>query len=333
MSAFLRRLGVTITSIVGTIVLFDYFVLRTFFSHPGAEDSTHSYLAGLRGLDGGRKGWGKVHVWSGSNTLREPENAGIFRSQCGQDKMLVEEIYRSNPRNRFFIDLASNDPVYLSNSFALETHFNWKGICIEANPVHYIGLSKRKCTAVSAVVNDKVDEEVIFNFQPDLKPEELNPSFPAHLFGGIASKITDNINVASANVTFRTTTLEAILNRFKAPKVIDYLSLDVEGAETQVMSVFPFHKYQIMVITVERPKIELHNHLVKNGYWFVKIMSFWGEALYVHRNLPNLAAVMATRSDEISSKRDDGNHRPMEEWWDYRNRYIYDPKWAPTTGR
>ncbi len=261
--------------------------------------------------------------------MHKPESEVVFRSQCGQDKLLVEEIYRSSPRDRYFIDLASNDPVYLSNSFALETHYGWRGICIEANPVHYIGLSKRKCTAVSAVVNDKVDEEVVFNFEPDF-PGELNPNFPAHLFGGIASKTTDNVNVANNNVTLRTTTLEAILTRFKAPKVIDYLSLDVEGAETQVMSVFPFHKYHIMVITVERPKPELHQHLVNNGYWFVKIMSFWGEALYVHRSLPNWSEVMATRTDVINSKRDDGNHRPMEEWWDHRNKYVYEPKWVNT---
>ena len=271
-----------------------------------------------------------MHIWSGSSVLHQPENEGVFRSQCGQDKLLVEEIFSASPRNRYFIDLASNDPVYLSNSFALETHYGWKGICIEANPVHYIGLSKRKCIAVSAVVNDKVDEEVVFNFQPDLKPDEVSPNFPPHLFGGIASKKTDNINVASNNVTFHTVTLEAILDRFKAPKVIDYLSLDVEGAETQVMSVFPFHKYQITVITVERPKPELHAHLINNGYWFVKIMSFWGEALYVHERLPNLANVMATRNDVISSKRDDGNHKTMEEWWDYRNKYVYEPKWVPT---
>ena len=158
------------------------------------------------------------------------------------------------------------------------------------------------------MVNDKIDEEVVFNFQPDVNKEDINPDFPPHLFGGIASKTTDNINVASNNVTFRTTTLAAILDRFKAPKVIDYLSLDVEGAETQVISVFPFDVYHIKVISVERPKPELHNMLIHQGYWFVMIMSFWGEALYVHRSLPNLLTVMNKHRNNTARKnRNDGN--------------------------
>ena len=161
-----------------------------------------------------------------------------------------------------------------------------------------------------SVVNDQIDGEVVFNFQPDVAKEDINPDFPLHLFGGIASKTTDNVNVASNNVTFRTTTLAAILDRFKAPTVIDYLSLDVEGGETQVMSVFPFDVYQIKVISAERPKPALHNILVKNGYWFVMIMSFWGEALYVHRTLPNLSIVMnkfRNNTARSSKDRNDGN--------------------------
>ena len=108
----------------------------------------------LRGGEG-RKGWGKLHVWSGSATLpvRSPGEEIVWRSQCGQDKLLIQDIFNDNPRNHYFIDLASNDPVYLSNSYVLETEYGWKGICIEANPVHYIGLSKRKCIAVSAGIH------------------------------------------------------------------------------------------------------------------------------------------------------------------------------------
>ena len=117
------------------------------------EYSPHTFL-NLRGGEGTeRKGWGKVHVWSGSATLpavRSPSDEIVWRSQCGQDKLLVQEIFNDDPRNHYFIDLASNDPVHLSNSYVLETEYGWKGICIEANPVHYIGLSKRKCIAVSA---------------------------------------------------------------------------------------------------------------------------------------------------------------------------------------
>jgi len=217
MASLVRRLALWTTSAVGCITIFDLVVLRPFFGFHGDEGSP---LAKLRGMDG--KGWKKVHVWSGSAQLPTADtsntNATIpWQSQCGQDKLLVQEIFADKPTNRFFIDLASNDAVYLSNSYALETAFDWKGICIEANPAHYLGLAKRKCTVVAAVVNDKVDEEVVFNFQPDVKQEDVNPDFPPHLFGGIASRTTDNLNVARNHVKFRTTTLGAVLDHFHAP--------------------------------------------------------------------------------------------------------------------
>ena len=28
------------------------------------------------------------------------------------------------------------------------------------------------------------------------------------------------------------------------------------------------------------------------GYWFVKTLSYWGEAVYIHNTLPNLREVM-----------------------------------------
>ena len=40
--------------------------------------------------------------------------------------------------------------------------------------------------------------------------------------------------------------LQEILKKAKAPKIIDYLSLDVEGAELEVLKNFPFKKYKFL---------------------------------------------------------------------------------------
>jgi hypothetical protein len=60
--------------------------------------------------------------------------------------------------------------------------------------------------------------------------------------------------------------LEAILEMFDTPKVTDYLSLDVEGAEDYIMKDFPLDKYQFLCLTVERPKGVLKALLDKHGY-------------------------------------------------------------------
>jgi hypothetical protein len=49
----------------------------------------------------------------------------------------------------------------------------------------------------------------------------------------------------------RTTTLGALLDKYRAPSVIDYLSLDVEGHEYSILSTFPYDKYKFRTLTVE----------------------------------------------------------------------------------
>jgi len=79
-----------------------------------------------------------------------------------------------------------------------------------------------------------------------------------------------------------TVTLEEVLRRHDAPTVVQYLSLDVEGAEDFVMQHFPFHRYQIQVLTVERPKQAFYTTLQSHGYRCVGTISNFGETLWVY---------------------------------------------------
>ena len=68
-------------------------------------------------------------------------------------------------------------------------------------------------------------------------------------------------------------------------------SLDIEGAEYDALSTFPFTKYQFTVMTVERPQKRLRDHLRKNGYVYVKDLDCtFGEQLWVHGSFANKAA-------------------------------------------
>ena len=52
---------------------------------------------------------------------------------------------------------------------------------------------------------------------------------------------------------FSTVSLEKVFSNLSVPAVIDYLSLDVEGAEEWVLGAFPWHRFAFLAITVERP--------------------------------------------------------------------------------
>jgi hypothetical protein len=60
--------------------------------------------------------------------------------------------------------------------------------------------------------------------------------------------------------------LHDILRMSGAPFEIDYLSVDVEGAELRILSEFPFDRYRFQSLTIERPTKAIHAILTRAGY-------------------------------------------------------------------
>ena len=52
-------------------------------------------------------------------------------------------------------------------------------------------------------------------------------------------------------VEFTTVTLGDILERAKAPRFINFMSIDIEGAELEALKGFPFDKSKIGALAVE----------------------------------------------------------------------------------
>jgi hypothetical protein len=95
----------------------------------------------------------------------------------------------------------------------------------------------------------------------------------------------NNIAKDGPPTKFYTVTLLDILERMKAPPVIDYLSLDVEGAEYFIMEHFPFERYRVNIMTIERPNARLQELLFREGYVRLCKLSHWGETLWVRRSV------------------------------------------------
>lgn len=185
-------------------------------------------------------------------------------SQEGQDKIVLELL--NNKKDGYFVELGGSNGVTSSNSYVLEKRFEWKGICIEANKRFYKHLVKnRNCKTVRSVVSDH-KEEVFFN----------NDGATGH----IDSKGEKMISAPLAQ----------ILKENDAPKVIDYLSLDVEGFEEKVLHDFPFDQFRFRVMSIERPSDRLHEKLLATGYDLHKVIKpggYWLDNIYVDPNLIN----------------------------------------------
>jgi Methyltransferase FkbM domain len=168
------------------------------------------------------------------------------------------------------------------------------GICIEPNPIYWYRLAFRKCHALGTIVGANDFEEV----QVVLGTEHKGP------YSGIVGNEFDNKKSKATNgaVNRYTAGLKTLLKRFNAPAMIDYLSLDVEGAETFIMKGFPFDEYKFKVLTVERPKEELQSILKSNGYKQILALKR-GDTLWAHESIHHSAVSnLAKNPDEIRTK-------------------------------
>jgi hypothetical protein len=157
-----------------------------------------------------------------------------FHSQVGQDKWVIETMFPGE-RNGFFLDVGSADGTQLSNSKALEER-GWTGICVDPFPKNMEG---RSCRMFKTVVFSEQGRTMLFQAAGEI--------------GGLADTLgaLKGSAMAAPTVELTTTTLQAILKDAKAPELIHFVSLDIEGAELEALKAFPFEKHRIGAMAVE----------------------------------------------------------------------------------
>lgn len=179
-------------------------------------------------------------------------------SQAGQDKIILELL--DNKQEGYFVELGASNGVTSSNTYVLEKKYRWRGLCIEPNQRFFKQLAKnRNCTIINTLVSGK-EEEVFFN----------NDGATGH--------------IDKEGEKMQTTSLANILRANNSPKIIDYLSLDVEGYEEVVLYDFPFDEYEFRVMSIERPPKKLHDKLLSVGYELyveIKPNGNWLDNIYI----------------------------------------------------
>ena len=240
------------------------------------------------------RGWMSIDVFYGdSKHLNDTlDRDRVWFSQAHQDQA-INALFRGK-KNGFFVDLAANDATTLSNTYSLEQQLGWTGLCIEPNPIYWSNLTYRDCKVIAAVVGKERMQEIRFRFD-------------AGDHGGIAGDGFDNGPRFKASSTPRyTVTLLEIFQRYNVPNHIDYLSLDVEGAEEFIMSTFPLDKYTISVLTVERPTAGLRDIFAKHGYERIMRLSRWGETLWAHESMIPSLDIEAVKAFDPKTLKEQG---------------------------
>eukprot|EP00961_Rhodomonas_salina_P203429 2744974-Rhodomonas_salina.1 len=161
----------------------------------------------------GTQGWKVVGYFHGQSW---PNISARWTSQARQDRTIVDVF--GGKRGGFFVDLAANDAVQISNTVTLEQEYGWDGLCVEPMPRYYEGHLKRRCMLAAAVAGARTGEEVKFAVRP-------------FAGSGIVRNDMDNKpgnSGTSEKMKFTTVSVAQMFRDFGVPKVVDYLSLDIE---------------------------------------------------------------------------------------------------------
>lgn len=189
------------------------------------------------------------------------KNAPLSRAQLFQDLMVLFET--KTLMGGYFVEFGACDGKHFSNTHLLEKNYCWNGIVAEPSPIWHDRLfNERSCFISTKCVYNKTGESVVFNETPDpaLSTVDLYSNTDQHA----------ESRVHGRRFEVQTITLQDLLAEAKAPNHINYLSIDTEGSEFDILSSFNFEEYRIDIITVEHnfrsDRSDIYNLLSAKGY-------------------------------------------------------------------
>lgn len=166
-----------------------------------------------------------------------------FRGQLGQDA--IAYVVNACKKQGFFVDIGAYDGKNISNTYLFE-QLGWRGFCVEANPTTFEKLKQNhKCDAYNVALYSKnvgiVQMATSKNSGLDTLELNLTPAHKARVERG--SEIT--------YIQVPTATFDEIMAKYPEVSHIDFMSLDVEGGELEVLKGIDFNKHTFGLIAIE----------------------------------------------------------------------------------
>ena len=183
------------------------------------------------------------------------------KSQLQQDLILDQQIFRGKTGG-FFVEVGALDGFGASNTWFFEKERSWSGLLIEPNPVEFNKRNQHP-RPNSIFENCAIsDVEMNINF--------LSIEGPCNVLSGIMEfyntqhleRINKELDMYKSypeghdlysrkeTIPMRAVRLQTLFDKHDL-KEIDLISIDVEGAETQVLNSIDFDKMDIKVFLIE----------------------------------------------------------------------------------
>ena len=208
----------------------------------------------------------------------DEEKKEIFRnfensmSQNYQDLAALK--YSGFKQGGFFVEFGACDGIKLSNSFLLEKEYGWKGILAEPVKDWQSDLEMNRSArifnlAVTNRSNDRIEMLVSESLEVS-SLAEFNEDY-----------LSDYRSKHSRVEYVETISLNDLLLQGNAPNDIDFLSIDTEGNEFQILESFNFEGYSFAFISIE------HNNNNNNRNRIQELLESKGYEK-VHQNISSV---------------------------------------------
>lgn len=191
--------------------------------------------------------------------------AGRSQAQLYQDCYVAWKL--RDKRDGYFVEFGATDGVALSNTFFLERELGWTGILAEPFPRWHAALAANRAAArIDYRCVWRASGEQLEFLALDDAPELATLKTFAAEDHHAAQRARRGRSIVVATVS-----LTDLLVQHGAPRSIDYLSVDVEGAELEVLRGLDFERYEPRILTVEhnfheQRRRDIHTLLGSHGF-------------------------------------------------------------------
>ena len=206
------------------------------------------------------------------------KNIRFSKSQLAQDLFVLNEL--NFKKNGFFVEFGACDGVLHSNTHILEKKFDWKGIlCEPANSFLEILKVNRNCHIENRCVYSA--SEKVIDFTEFTDEGELS---------GLGIIAIENIFKKKKTYKVQTISLNDLLQKYSCPKNFDYLSIDTEGSEFEIINNLDFARFRPKIISIEHnyninKREDIYSLLSKKHYERVYThISDWDD-WYIEKNV------------------------------------------------
>jgi FkbM family methyltransferase len=189
------------------------------------------------------------------------KNLNKSKSQLRQDFFVLSQL--KFKKNGYFVEFGATNGMDLSNTYLLENEFGWDGILAEPAKCWHDDLEKnRNCHIDTRCVWNESNLLLKFNevYSAEFSTIEKFSFSDRHMEERKTGEIYE----------VETVSLLGLLENYNAPEKIDYLSIDTEGSEYEILRNFDFDKYTFQIITCEHNygpiREEIHELLYSKGY-------------------------------------------------------------------